>query len=141
MTIALYIIGGLVILFIAYSVYLFQKIKNQPAVVDSNKIKVLNSGNFAAITKKGIVVVDFWAPWCAPCKMMAPILNDIAENEPDIAIAKVNVDNQPQLASKFAIRGIPTMVFFKNGKEVKRFTGVKTKSVILNEIEKLKFLK
>ncbi|KAB2867579.1 MAG: thioredoxin [Bacteroidales bacterium] len=138
MTIVFYIIGGLVLLFIAYSVYSFQKIKNQPAVADSDKVKVLNSNNFAAITKRGIVVVDFWAPWCAPCKMMAPILNDIAESEPDITIAKLNVDNQQQLAAKFAIRGIPTMVIFKNGKEVKRFTGVKTKSVILNEVEKFK---
>ena len=138
MTIAFYIIGGLVLLFIAYSVYSFQKIKNQPAVADSDKIKVLNSNNFAAVTKRGIVVVDFWAPWCAPCKMMAPILNDIAESEPDITVAKLNVDNQQQLAAKFAIRGIPTMVIFKNGKEVKRFTGVKTKSVILKEVEKFK---
>lgn len=138
MTIVFYIIGGLVLLFIAYSVYSFQKIKNQPAVADSDKVKVLNSNNFAAITKRVIVVVDFWAPWCAPCKMMAPILNDIAESEPDITIAKLNVDNQQQLAAKFAIRGIPTMVIFKNGKEVKRFTGVKTKSVILNEVEKFK---
>lgn len=136
MTIVFYIIGVLVLLFIAYSVYSFQKIKNQPAVADSDKIKVLNSNNFTAVTKRGIVVVDFWAPWCAPCKMMAPILNDIAESEPDITVAKLNVDNQQQLASKFAIRGIPTMVIFKNGKEVKRFTGVKTKSVILNEVEK-----
>lgn len=138
MTIAFYIIGGLVLMFIAYSVYSFQKIKNQPAVADSDKIKVLNSNNFAAVTKRGIVVVDFWAPWCAPCKMMAPILNDIAESEPDITVAKLNVDTQQQLAAKFAIRGIPTMVIFKNGKEVKRFTGVKTKSVILKEVEKIK---
>ncbi|MGE0079360.1 MAG: thioredoxin [Bacteroidales bacterium] len=138
MAVVFYIIGGLAFFFIAYSVYSFQKIKRQPVVPDSSKIKVLNSGNFDTITKREIVVVDFWAPWCAPCKVMAPVLNDIADSEVDITVGKVNVDNQPLLAEKFAIRGIPTMVIFKNGKEVKRFTGVKTKAIILNEVGKIK---
>ncbi len=138
MAIALYIIGSIVILFLSYSVYSFFKIKRLPVTPDSNKIKVLNNNNFGSVTKKGIVLVDFWAPWCAPCKMMAPVLNEIAESESSrITIAKVNVDNQQQLAGQFMVRSIPTLIFMKNGKEVKRYIGFKPKSVILNEIDRL----
>ena len=83
---------------------------------------------------KGAVVVDFWAPWCGPCKMIAPTLNEIAETESDIVIGKVNVDHNQDLAKKYKVRNIPTMVIFKNGVEVGRIVGVKTKKAILNEV-------
>ena len=124
--------------FIIYMVYAYRKMKNVPAVTDSENIKKLNNKNYKLIIRQGTVLVDFWAPWCAPCKMMAPVLNEIAEKENDkVTIGKVNVDQQQELAAKYKIRNIPTMILFHNGKEVTRLVGVKSKQAILKEIEKL----
>lgn len=136
MNITLIIVLGFLALFIALIVFNHKRMKNLPNTPDHENIKNLTNKNFKNQVKSGLVLVDFWAPWCGPCKMMAPILNDIAETESDkISIAKVNVDLQQQLAQKFKIRSIPTTVIFKNGKEVKRFAGVKTKKYILKEVE------
>ena len=81
------------------------------------------------------MLVDFWAPWCAPCKMIAPVLNEIAEEQAgNITIAKVNVDQNKQISQKYNIRNIPTMILFENGKQKKRIMGVKPKKVILKEV-------
>ena len=74
------------------------------------------------------VLVDFWAPWCGPCKMIAPILNQIA-NEKDITIAKVNTDMNPLSMGKFGFRGIPALVLFQNGKPVDQNTGAMPKAM------------
>ena len=133
------IIVGLVTAFLAYIYYNFKKLKNMPLAADNDKIITLNDKNFKNQTKNGILLVDFWAPWCGPCKMMAPVLNEMADLDSDkVTIAKVNVDNQQQLAQKFNIRSIPTLVMFVNGKEVKRFSGVKNRSFLLKEVETLR---
>jgi thioredoxin 1 len=122
-------------LLVAYFAYGYNKIKNVKDVPPSNKIKILNNKNFRPIIKNGLVLVDFWAPWCAPCKMIAPTLNEIAEENPDkITIAKVNVDQNQKIAQQYNIRNIPTLVLFQGGKEIKRIMGVKTKNVLLKEI-------
>ena len=130
-----YIIGGVVVLFIIYVAYGYNKMKNTSDTPPSKNIKILNNKNFKTISRKGLVLVDFWAPWCGPCKMIAPVLNEIADQHSDqVTIAKVNVDQQQPIAQKFSIRNIPTMILFKDGKEEKRIMGFKPKKALLREI-------
>jgi len=110
------------------------RMKNAKPVENSKKIVTLGNKNFKLALKKEVLLVDFWAPWCGPCKMIAPTLNDIAETETDIVIGKVNVDHNQDLAKKYKVRNIPTMLIFKNGVEVGRIVGVKTKKAILSEV-------
>ena len=77
------------------------------------------------------VLLDFWAPWCAPCRMVVPIIEEIAGESPDIKVGKINVDEQPELASEFCIMSIPTLVVMKNGKIVQQISGARPKNVIL----------
>ena len=96
-------------------------------------VKHLNNDNFKAeiIDREGIAIVDFYADWCGPCKMMAPVIDKIAEENPELNVAKVNVDEASELASQFGIMSIPTLVIFKDGREINRSLGAKNKSAIL----------
>jgi thioredoxin 1 len=130
-----YIALGIGVLLVVYIMYSYNKMKNIKDVPPSNRIKILNNKNFKPVIRSGLILVDFWAPWCAPCKMMAPTLNEIADENPDtITIAKVNVDQNQPIAQKYNIRNIPTMILFQSGKEIKRITGVKPKKVVLKEL-------
>ena len=130
-----YILGGLAVVIVGFLVYSYSKMKNIKEVPPSKKIKTLNNKNYKTVIRNGTVLVDFWAPWCAPCKMIAPSLNEIAEEESNrVTIAKVNVDQNKALAEKYQIRNIPTLIVFKNGKEEKRIMGVKPKKAILKEL-------
>ena len=77
------------------------------------------------------VLLDFWASWCGPCKMLAPVLEEIAAERADLKIGKINVDEQPQLASQFGIMSIPTLLVFKNGKQVNQGIGYMPKENVL----------
>lgn len=134
----LLIIGGAFVVFIAYAFIMANRMRKKPADPDSEKIKILNDKTFATSIKSGVTLVDFWAPWCMPCKMMIPVLNDLAENpEHNATIAKLNVDENQQTAAKFGVRSIPTSIIFKNGKEVKRIVGVKPVDYLLKQIKAL----
>ena len=77
------------------------------------------------------VLLDFWASWCAPCRMVVPIIEEIANEREDIKVGKINVDEQPELASEFGIMSIPTLVVMKNGKIVQQVSGARPKEAIL----------
>ncbi len=81
-------------------------------------------------------LIDFWAEWCQPCKMLAPTVEELAgEYEDKILVGKLNVDDNPQTATKYGIRGIPTLLFFKNGQVVQQLVGVKSKAEIKKVID------
>lgn len=134
MSTTLIIILLVVVVLIGLITFTHFRMKNAKPVETSKKIVVLGNKNFKLALKKEILLVDFWAPWCGPCKMVAPILNEIAESESDIVIGKVNVDQNQDLAKKYKVRNIPTLVIFKNGNEVGRIVGVKSKKTILSEV-------
>lgn len=134
----LIIIGILVVAFLALRFYAMSKIKNTPLVADHDKVLTLTEQNFQQKTKGKVVLVDFWANWCAPCRVMAPVLNDIAaELTGNAHIGKVDIEKFQSLAGKYKVRSIPTMILFKNGKEVNRFVGIKSKDFLMKEIAKV----
>ena len=93
----------------------------------------INKGNYQneVINSDKPVLLDFWAPWCGPCRMVGPILEEIAGERSDIKIGKINVDEQPELASQFRVMSIPTLIVIKDGKIVNQSMGAKPKNTIL----------
>jgi thioredoxin 1 len=103
-------------------------------------VKNISNDNFELdVIQAGLpVLVDFWAPWCGPCKMVGPIVETLAvENEGKLLVGKVNVDENKDLAVKYGIRGIPTLVFFKDGAEVKRIVGAQNKGQLQKAIDEV----
>ena len=100
------------------------------------RIKVnLTSETFSkALDENNIIIVDFWAEWCGPCRMLSPVLDEI-QNEYQVTIAKLNIDEHPDLADKYQIRSIPAMVVFENGVPVKTVIGARPKHVLVKEFE------
>lgn len=126
---------ALVLVFAVYMMYSWQRMKKMGAVPESTQILTLTDKNFKQELNKGLVMVDFWAEWCMPCKVMGPVLNELAENEEFKAkVAKLNVDHFPSVSQQFSIKGIPTLILFKNGKEVNRFVGIKPKDFLLKQV-------
>ena len=106
--------------------------------MSSDKVVIVTDSEFdsTVLQSERPVVLDFWAEWCQPCKMLAPTMEEIAgEYEDKVKVGKLNVDDNPDTATKYGIRGIPTLLFFKGGKVVQQVTGVKSKPEIKKIID------
>ena len=98
-------------------------------------MKELTSADFEAETAQGLTVVDFWASWCGPCRLLSPIVEELAGEMTDVNFAKVNVDDEPDLANQYGINAIPTLVILKGGAQVAQSVGLKTKEELRSLIE------
>jgi thioredoxin 1 len=97
--------------------------------------KVLTDSNFNDEISTGLVLVDFWAPWCGPCRMLAPIIEEVAQEVEGVSIGKLNVDENPQIAQQFQVMSIPMVVLFKDGEPVETLIGLRSKEAYLEAIE------
>ena len=82
-------------------------------------------------TREGLSLIDFWATWCGPCRMLSPIVDEVAEERTDVKVGKVNVDEQPELAGQFGVMSIPTLLVFEQGKLVRQAVGARPKASVL----------
>ncbi len=96
----------------------------------------LTDATFAGATRTGLFVVDFWAAWCGPCRIIGPILDQLAAERSDVTFAKLNVDENPRTSAQFGVQGIPLLVFFKNGAEAGRVVGAVPRAQIEAAIER-----
>jgi thioredoxin 1 len=98
----------------------------------------LTNENFEATTSEGVALVDFWAPWCGPCRMISPVIEELAEEfEGKAKICKVNTDEQQDLSMKFGVRSIPTIIFMKDGEVVDTMVGAASKQAFTDKINSL----
>jgi thioredoxin 1 len=128
-----YIIAAIVIGYIMYNFIKVRKTMQQPP---SDYLKILTDDNFESFVKNGVSVVDFWADWCAPCKVQGPIINELAEEIKDRAnIGKLDIEKNRSIARKYGIQNIPTILIFKNGEPVHKLVGVKPKPALMKALQ------
>lgn len=103
---------------------------------DSPNLIKLNDSNYSNQIKSGVTLIDFWAPWCTPCKIQGPIVSEVADKMAGkAAVCSINVDENKISAKKYGVRSIPTILIFKDGEVVKKLVGVKSKSVLVKSLE------
>lgn len=106
----------------------------------SDTVKIVTTDSFdeEVVKSQGLVMVDFWATWCGPCKIVAPVVEELAkEYEGKVTFAKLNTDEHPDIASRFSIRGIPTLMFFKDGKVMDQVVGAVPKGQLKSKLDSL----
>lgn len=134
----LIVIGVVIVAVFIFRTFAMAQMKNTTMVADHAKVLTLTEQNFQQQTNNKVVLIDFWASWCAPCRMMAPVLNDVAtELKGNSHVGKVDIQQYQSLANQFKVRSIPTLILLKNGTEINRFVGIKSKEFLLKEIAKV----
>ena len=142
-----FVLAGIAVLVVLAKTNIFPNHHSNSAIgllkhndVDGDKLVMnLNADSFDRTISDGVTLVDFWAPWCGPCRIQGPILDKVAQSVKDRAqIAKVNVDEVGILAGRFGVQSIPTLILFKDGNEVRRFVGVQSHETLIEVINKLK---
>jgi len=137
MPVWLIVIISIVGLFILLIVRSYLKLKNASNDAGSEHLLHLTDADFQKKISSGVTLVDFWAGWCMPCKLLGPTISQLADdNAGEVKIAKLNVEESRQTAAKYGVSSIPTVIVFKNGKEYNRIVGVKPKQVYQNVIDK-----
>ncbi len=99
------------------------------------EIKHVNNDTFEDAIKENVVLVDFFATWCGPCKMLSPVLEQVAQEVSDVSIAKLDIDESLEVAKQFGVMSVPTMIIFKDGKEVDRIVGLRQKNQIIEALK------
>jgi len=137
MSTLIWVLLGIFTLYLIYSTYKrYKLVKNYSPENESDKLVLLNDKNFNKHIDRGVVLVDFWAPWCGPCKMIAPLVSELADQfDGKAGIGKLNVDENKATAAKYGVRSIPTIILFKNGEIVQQFVGIKSKATYAKAIE------
>jgi len=141
MATALIITGGILLVVIIFFLIMFtsfkKKMNNYSTENDSDKLQKFDDKTFHLKIKVGVTLVDFWAPWCQPCRILGPIVSELANDIGDkVKIAKLNIDDNQKTAAKYNVRSIPTIIIFKNGKEVERIVGIKPKHFLKKTLDK-----
>lgn len=103
----------------------------------SDNVKTLTADNFESVTSSGVVLVDFWATWCMPCKAQSPVVDDLADQfKGKISVGKLDIDQEPALANRYGVQSIPTLLIFKDGHVVESFVGLQSKGNLMMALGK-----